>query len=105
MKSAKLGFGIATDVGRGILNPGTPGKPGIIGGGGGAPAEVATIGSRGDKLFNVLASLLGVFKPERGGGNGKFALLNCLCRSDIMLLSFPRTRDIVRGVMRVSVTL
>ena len=103
MKSAKLGFGIATDVGKGGINPG---KPGMIGGGGGAaPEEAVPIGSRGDKLLIVPASLLGVFNPESGGGKGRFALLNCLCKSDMMLLSLPRTRDMVRGVIRVSVTL
>ena len=83
-KSAK-GLGIATEVGR---KPGG-GIPGKSGGGG--------------------AFMPGTVRAERrsaddfGIPKNPFPAPNCLCRSTGE--SPPKTRDIVRGVMRVSVTL
>ena len=83
-KSARVGLGIATDVGR---KPGG-GRPGKIGGG----CEFMPGTARADRRSEVFA------RPKN-----PFPLPNCLWRSTGD--SPPRTRDMVRGVMRVSVTL
>ena len=83
-KSARVGLGMATEVGR---KPGG-GRPGNIGGGGAFMPGTA----RADRRSDVFAKPKNPFPPP-----------NCLCKSTGE--SPPNTRDMVRGVMRVSVTL
>jgi len=93
LKSAKEGFGIATEVGRPANRPGGAGKPGNRGWA--IPVAPGIPGSLGE-LVAVAAfpSVLFPLNPWKFG--------NCLCSS---AKGSPKTLDNVLGVIRVSVTL